>query len=1303
MSEPEILRPPQKKRVHFWRRLLWFSVLAGIAVVAVGVPLLVKYYGRAQAFDLQQLDQYNETTVVFDRGGEELGRLFTENRTVLRGDEIPEMMKRAVIAVEDRRFYEHGGVDVQGLARAMVRNVRHGGLQQGGSTITQQLAKNALGQFERSFERKFIELFLALRIEKHFTKDQILNYYLNRIYFGGGYFGLEAAAQGYFGKSANDMTLGECAMLAGIIRSPNSCSPRRDLRKAVARRDVALSLLSNQGFVSSDKAALARQQGIRIQPRQMSGVTSHALAWVVQELDQALNLGGEQPGSGLRVFTTLDAGMQRQAEESLKQRLSAVRAAGDLGHEKSQDPLQGAALVLDHATGAVRVYVGGRDFFQSHFDRVSQARRENGALLQPFIHLLGMQRLGLHPASMINASFLEGLGDSAGGLGDPDEDLHHRFLTLQDALALANRSAASRVALDLGPDKIVQWLRSQGAGAASSGIEQGRLLNPITLREVSKLYQRLANGGEPCEPFILDRVVDAADRVLFDHDQTQADSVPSKPGREPQPSAKAGEHEESIPRLLARQMTLTLQGSIRDGVSRSLVNDLNFPSPVAGMSGYSDGYRDAWFAGFTPSVTGVVWVGYDQSRPIGTKAECQGIVLPLWADILGAVVEGETEGAAFEEPKELVRVEVERRTGAVRGLAGMVPSPGGVFSYLTQQQIDSIKNAPATAAAQVKQSDDWSDWLATLFADVSPSPTGEGAAALVGVADIPVVAEYRMPGLRGDIVLSDGTPVATMGMVQSLVLPWPSTETAPDTDSALAWVAERMSQAASWLGSPPSISDMELRSCYKFQRFHPILVADSLTPEQVAAFETSGLPAEGFVLQGYPRRVYPQGKMLSHTLGYLRRKQGRNWGRYVAGEVIYDDYEGGMGVEELLDAELRGEEGRFVIQTTPDGFTQRARVEKEAGFGKRVRIAVDGRLQAAVEKAAESMRAGAVVVLDPTNGDVKALASRPDFSPAEFLPALPASRWQALATGEKHPLLHRVHRQMHPPGSVFKVITAMAGISAGVFDENRVVNCPGYFMAGTFRFNLPKETRPVAFHEAMAYSFNTYFMDMGTRAGREALVKTAREFGTGSLTGFDLPGELKGLMPDSAYVLARHSRIMGAGDVANASIGQGDVLMTPLQMANAMAAVANGGTLYRPRLVLALEEAQGNATQVVEPRVIGRASLSSQQMQVVRLGMEGVTISGTGRRAQVPGVRVASKSGTAQVGSKAQPRQIAWFAGFLPVESPEFAFAIMVEGDFDQSLSGGTDAGAMAGQIFREYYDDDAAVTPKAEPVSPAR
>lgn len=1277
MSETQVIKPPLGKRLI--RILIHLSLWAGAACIIGMVALfffLRPYYKKAELYDLAKLGDYDVTTVFYDIRSEEIGRVFHEDRTVLSHAQIPDLMRKAVIASEDKRFRLHHGIDVRGIFRAVVTNLRTLSRKQGGSTITQQLSKHLIGNFKKTFDRKILEAFLARRIEKSLTKDQILDFYLNRIYFGKGYFGVGASASGYFGKSADKLSISECALLAGIIKAPTSRSPRNDLEKARHWRNVAIDKMRAQNFISSAEATIAKSAQIDLAPvttlsSSAGGVNSYFMAMAMKELEEVLAVQEETENpQGLRVHTTLDLELQKNAEAETSRKLREVEAKipKPEGTNSIRGPLEAAALVADLKTGALRCVIGGHDFTKTPFNRATMARRENGALLQPFLYALAFEKLHLHPASMINASFLattDGASPEEISLGNPSKDLNKRFLTIQDALVFANKASAIRVGLQVGVPTFVSWLSSAGVVRPSTeGVGTFTPVQPLTLLEVTSLYQLMGNGGVRIKPYTIEKVINMRDETIY--------------------TAGGGTRTPLIDPQVARQMTLTLRAPTLEGSASSLTREYGFPAPVAGMTGYSEGYRDSWFVGYTPTLVAGVWVGFDESTPIGNKQIATRTALPLWNDIMQKALQGDPAGVEFPIPTGVTKVEVNRRTGAVRGQGFFAPATGAIFVYLDRPQLNTLvteqQTAPDDAQRQV-----WSDWLSTMVntsdQDI-PQSNEESDAQNV----IPATAEYRIPALRGNILSADGQALATMSESQNLVLSWPALEVANEDEDVLLWVKKHMAMAEALFETPVPFMDSELRGQYHFQRFHPISVIENLTPAQVAKFKTSTLPTEGFSLQGIPRRSYPNDRLFSHGVGFLRRTQGRNQRQYQAAEVIYDDYAGAYGLEAVFDTALRGKDGQFMIVTTPEGFARKAAVTLANTAGNNVRTTIDSRIQAAAELSMASVRSGAIVILNVNTGDVIAMVSRPDFDPNSFIPALSPEQWKALVNAQKNPLLNRAYRERHPPGSTFKVITSIAAMQAGVFDPERIIHCPGYFKVGNVTFLLPKETQSISYNEALTRSYNTYFMDLGLRAGRTALISAAQSFGVGKVTGIELPDEAPGLMPDPAFVRLTHKRTMGPGDVANSSIGQGDVLVTPLQMANWMAAVANNGTLHKPRLVSQIEDNTGKVVTAFPSQILNQVTLPAGPLKNLKDALVSVVQDGTATSAQVRGAQVAAKTGTAQVGSKTQPRQIAWITGYVPADRPQYSFAVMIEGDFDQDLHGGSAGGPLVAQIFGTVY-----------------
>lgn len=1293
-------QPPQKK-TSIWK-LLWRTIQIGCIVVIVAGTILgyfayqkaLEFYAKAETFDLKKLDDLNVTSTFYDVNGEELGRIFVEDRIVLKAEEIPLIMRQAAMAAEDRRYYQHGAIDYWGILRALHENLGKKARAQGGSTIEQQLAKHLIGDFSRTMDRKFLEAFVAERLEKSLTKDQILNYYLNTIYFGKGYFGVGAAARGYFGKEARDMTPVECALLAGIIRAPNilnSSSPKYDASLAKWRRNATLKQMMDEHFIKPDEYASAIIQPIRIQPSKPSGLQSYVMVAAVKEMEQILSIEGtEEMPQGLTVHTNINLKLQRSIEDQVNLKLTALEAAsatiGPTPPGPAKTPLQGAAVVADVATGRVMAWVGGRDFSKSQFDHISMAHRENGALLQPLLYALAFNRLNLDPATMVNASYIDPTAPASAddlALGNPLVDLSKWFLSIQDALAIGKKEVATRVGLQIGAKNFADWLKSAGV-EDKIPTDKPNVFNPdpMTLGDVTSLYQILGNNGVRRKLKIIQSIQSRTGEVLYED---------SKPDR--------GAADALLNNLDDQQMTLTLQNALKYGSARALARDYGFKSGLAGMPGYSEGYRDAWFVGYTPKLLAGVWIGYDDSRPIGGKDTAYKSAVPLWGDIMQQVTTRIAGGGAFPVPPQLTKVEIDRSTGALCGMAGFAPAPGDIFVYLKKNQIDAASTVAAGAVGH-QAPKEWSDWLTTMFQDGNETDLPQDQLMNSGNkrdALIPALAEYKMPGLRGDILSSDGTVYATMRTEKNLVLGWPGADQATADDEIVKWMRSRLEEAEQAIGAQITVDDKDLISQYHLQRYQPFLVMEDLTPAQVAKFQAAGLESKGFGLQSIPLRSYPKGTELAHAIGYVSREQQRNKGKYLGGDVIYDRYKGATGIEAVANGDLVGKDGKFMVSTTPEGYARSSVVDTAATYGNNVRLTIDSKMQtsleAALAKSAKILKAG--VIIDVHTGDIMAIASQPTFDPNIFVPGIAGDEWNLLNANQYNPLLDRTIHALYPPGSGFKTVTSIAAMNAGVFDPNWVVHCPGYLDVGSVHFNFPKEHGDITFHEGFAHSYNTYFMSLGLKVGRDVLLDTARSLNFGSTTNIILPGEMAGNIPDNEFTKRVHNREFGNGDLANTSIGQGDVLVTPLQMACLMSTIANNGTYYRPRLIKQVEDRNGGVLKTTPVETLRTVTFDQKYMPELKSAMIEVIDSGTATTAHREDFKIAAKTGTAQVGSHEHPRQIAWLSGYWPADDPKYAFSVVVEGQTSDNATGehkndedaGLLGGVQAGAIVRDFME----------------
>ena len=545
----------------------------------------------------------------------------------VRLGEISPWLIRAVLATEDRRFYRHFGLDISGTARALLRNLLSGSYVAGGSTITQQLAKNLYLTPERSLVRKIRELFLALWLEARLSKDQILELYLNRVYFGAGAYGAEAAARTYFAKSARDLTLPEAAMLAGLLKAPSRYAPTRDLARARARAATVLSLMVDAGYIDADAAQKARANPARLAPEGGS-FAAYFTDWVLERLTRFLG----KPERDLVIRTTLDPALQRRVEGVIARRLDG------------RPGLQAAVVVLD-ANGAVRALTGGRSYRQSRFDRAVAGRRQPGSAFKPFVYAAAFAR-GYRPDSVIDDRPFT-IGDwrprNAGGR-------YYGRITLERAFARSVNSVAVRLAHEIGPDRVAALARRMGVTSELRAVPSLALgTSEVSPFELAGAYLPFLTGGIRRPPFAVLRVADTGGRVLYRHVPTEV-------------------------RVLSPEIAAAMRRLLRAAVERGTGRRARLPDrPVFGKTGTSQNGRDGWFVGFSGRHLIAVWVGRDDDRPVEGLTG-GGLPAEIWRDIMKGIP-AEKEVVVAAPPSE-----ARERRREESGLALILDWLGGVFA-----------------------------------------------------------------------------------------------------------------------------------------------------------------------------------------------------------------------------------------------------------------------------------------------------------------------------------------------------------------------------------------------------------------------------------------------------------------------------------------------------------------------------------------------------------------------------------------------------------------------------------------------
>jgi penicillin-binding protein 1B len=558
---------------------------------------------------------------------------------------IPPRLVEAVLAVEDRRFYSHLGIDPFAVGRAIWRNLTKGGVVQGGSTITQQLAKNLFYSPQRTFGRKVKEALAAVVLETKYRKQDILESYLNEIYLGQAGFvsiyGVGEAAHRYFGKSLTDLTVGEVAMIAGLIKGPNTYAPAKHLPLATRRRDVVLRLLRDQGLLTEEEWKAAVNLPVRVVPP--DDVLADAPYFVDTVLKQVEETSGTPLPEGLRIDSTLDPLVQQVAAGALESGLARL----ERGYPSLKGPeqlLQGAVVVLEPSTGAVLALVGGRDYRVSQFNRAVQAHRQAGSLFKPFVYLAAFEsgRAGkqpyLTPASLL-ADEPVTFESEAGTWSPQNYDRQFRGnVTLRNALELSLNVPAVRVAKAVGIRPILDVIRHLGVTTALTDDLSVALGSPtVSLLDVTTAYGTMANGGIWVRPTTV--------RATSDRDGTTLWNA-------------APERRQAVSPQAAYLATSLMEGVIQRGTATK-ARALGLTGSIAGKTGTTDGYRDAWFVGYTSEVVIGVWVGFDDERPVRlTGAQA---ALPIWMEIARRILPEHV--SPFPQPSGIIVREIDPKTG----------------------------------------------------------------------------------------------------------------------------------------------------------------------------------------------------------------------------------------------------------------------------------------------------------------------------------------------------------------------------------------------------------------------------------------------------------------------------------------------------------------------------------------------------------------------------------------------------------------------------------------------------------------
>ncbi len=611
-------------KIGYWGAIscVWMGILAGGTVfyLALGLP------NTDTLWDVDGSPGVTfaaaDGTVLLNRGG------FAGSAIHL--NELPEFLPQAVMAIEDRRFYSHYGIDPRGLARAIYTNIKRGAFVQGGSTITQQLAKNVFLAPERTLTRKVRELLLAFWLEARFTKEQILTLYLNRVYLGAGTYGVEAASQRYFSKSARDLNVSEAAMLAGLLKAPSRYAPTRDLQLSQDRASTVLASMVQAGFLSQADGQTAYDHPATLKGFGGSGSVNYVADYVSDGLESYTG----NPRASLRVMTTIDTNMQKTAEKVIEQALA---------RDGTKLNVSQVALVAMTPDGAIRAMIGGRSYRQSQFNRAVQAKRQPGSAFKPIVFLTALED-GLSPDSLR----VDTPVTVDGWTPKNYSKTHKGIMTVRDALSKSINTIAVQISEEVGRERVIKSARKLGITSRlrpHPALALGTF--EVSLLEITAAYATFANGGFGVLPHVIDKVETSAGSKLY---QRQG----SGPGRVISQRALGG-------------MNNMLMETVRTGTGRraSLGN-----RPAAGKTGTSQGFRDAWYIGYTADLVVGVWVGNDDGSSMN-KVTGGGLPAAIWKDFMSRTQHGVQISALpgrYEVPA--------YATGSVTGATGNTATNG---------------------------------------------------------------------------------------------------------------------------------------------------------------------------------------------------------------------------------------------------------------------------------------------------------------------------------------------------------------------------------------------------------------------------------------------------------------------------------------------------------------------------------------------------------------------------------------------------------------------------------------------------
>src|SRR5216117_2243462 len=686
------LRSGKKKSGHPLFRYGWKITLAAV-IAASGLALFLFYGTWAQTFDMKKVGEMPERNTVFDFDGKIYSRLAGANRLKVSLNEVSPLLIAAVLAREDARFFQHGGIDWREILRALVRDVLSGSAKEGASSITQQLARNSLPLGGRTISRKLLEAMVALRIERQFTKQQILELYVNRIYFGTGCYGVETASQLYFGKNASKLNLSEAALLAGLIRSPNRLSPLKNPEGAAMQGNVVLDRMVALKKITPAQAEQAKIAKITPHPKRLPFIQeNYAMDAVQRDLSQLLTQDQIDNG-GMSIYTTLDPAVQNAAQDALEKQLTKIEHQSNFHHplkanykppengegDSAMPYLEGAVVVVDNASGGIRALVGGRDYAQSKFNRaLAPANRQVGSAFKPFVYTVAFSHGLLPGAAISDGPIRPGEIDGAGNWSPGNSDgTYGGVLPCSYGLIHSRNTMSVRVGQFAGLDSVQEVATTLGL---SQNVPHGPAIYigsfETNLKDLTAAYSVFPNTGVRKQAYVIERIDDANHKPIYlaAHISTPA----LDPG--------------------AAWMTSRLMEEVLTRGTAARARSLGFKLPAAGKTGTTNDYKDAWFLGYTSTITCGVWVGFDQPTTIIPHGYGAALALPVWVQVMNK--------ASRHYPAEPLEPTMPLQHATVCSISNQLATTG-CMSTGTAYDIDLPVDKVPNAACQIHGGSQW--------------------------------------------------------------------------------------------------------------------------------------------------------------------------------------------------------------------------------------------------------------------------------------------------------------------------------------------------------------------------------------------------------------------------------------------------------------------------------------------------------------------------------------------------------------------------------------------------------------------